>query len=124
LITGRGFNAVVSNVAISLDLEMQLEETDDVEAILTDFAPLCKATRDGQGGGRRLQMGIHTLVGGDVVKFRLSACRPTYFEFCNDPSPVQQRISRLCFSLTVLRLFCLIFSVTRLCALSRPGMLE
>jgi hypothetical protein len=75
---GEGFKTGVSNVAISLDLEMQLEETDDVEAILTDFAPLYQGStsEDGQGGDRRLQM-EYPPFSGDDGKFSTSVCRPT-----------------------------------------------
>jgi hypothetical protein len=76
---GEGFNTVVSNVAISLDIEMQLEQTMDVEAILTDFAPSYQgnASKEEQGGGRRLQQINYPPFSGDDGKFSTSVCRPT-----------------------------------------------
>jgi hypothetical protein len=50
---------VVSDVTITLDLELQLEKTEDDAAILTDFAPLYQgsnSSKAGKGDRRRLQM--------------------------------------------------------------------
>jgi hypothetical protein len=54
----KDLNPDVSNATISLDLEMQMEKTVDVAAILTDLPPMYQGntSKDGQGGGRRLQM--------------------------------------------------------------------
>jgi hypothetical protein len=53
-------DSVVSGVTITLDLMVQLETTDDIEAVLSDSALLYQASgstsKDGEGGGRRLQM--------------------------------------------------------------------
>jgi hypothetical protein len=73
------FNPVVSNVAIFLDLEVQPEQTDDVAAILSDFAPSYQGniSKDEQGGGRRLQMKSPPF-SGDDGKCITRICRPTF----------------------------------------------
>jgi hypothetical protein len=70
---------VVSGATVTLDLEIQLEENDDVEAILTEFAPLYQGTssKDGEGGRRRLQMKPPPL-SWDDGKLRTSICRPMF----------------------------------------------
>jgi hypothetical protein len=71
---------VVSNVTITLDLEMQLEKTEDVAAILTDFAPLYQGSntsKAGNGGRRRLQMKPPPL-SGDDGKYTTSICGPMF----------------------------------------------
>jgi hypothetical protein len=54
---GEDFDPAVSNVDIFLDLEVQLDQTEDVEVTLTEFAPLYEGNSsiDEQGSGRRLQ---------------------------------------------------------------------
>jgi hypothetical protein len=54
---GEDFDPAVGNVAIFLDLEVQLEHTEDVEVTLSEFAPSYQGniSKDEQGGGRRLQ---------------------------------------------------------------------
>jgi hypothetical protein len=89
-------DSVVIGVTVTLDLEMQMEKTEDVAAILSDFAPTYQGpkSKDGQGG-RRLQMKAPPF-SGDDGKYSTSS------QLCYDPSPVQQRSSRLCCSLDYL----------------------
>jgi hypothetical protein len=83
------FNPVVSNVAISLDLEMQLEQTEDVAAILSDLPPYqgnviypypLPLNKDERGGGRRLQMKSPPF-SGDDGKCITRICKQTFLSF-------------------------------------------
>jgi hypothetical protein len=98
------FSPVVSNVAISLDLEMQLEQTDDVAAVQSYFPPYQGIVLDPypfplnkveQGGGRRLQMKSPPF-SGDDGKCITRICKQTFLSFFNGPLPFHPRISLLC----------------------------